>query len=172
VQIREVRPHEHDAVGRLTVAAYGELPSDEASPAALLPGGHLETTYNAALRDVAGRADKAVVLVAVEDETVVGAVTYVPGPGPYAEFQEADAAGIRMLAVDPGMQRRGVGRALVHACIERAGNEGKRLIVLHTTPWMKAAQRLYEAFGFRRTPERDWSPSHDVELLGYVLELR
>jgi ribosomal protein S18 acetylase RimI-like enzyme len=158
-------------VGELTVAAYGDLPADGSSPAALLPGGHMETTYNASLRDVSGRAQSAVVLVAVQHGRIVGAVTYVPGPGPYAEFGETDSGGIRMPAVDPAMQRRGVGRALVRACIERARKDGKKRIVLHTTPWMRPAQRLYESVGFGRAPERDWSPSADVKLLGFVLNL-
>ena len=36
---------------------------------------------------------------------------------------------------------------------------------------MRAAHRLYERTGFRRLPERDWSPRPGVQLLAYSLEL-
>ena len=36
---------------------------------------------------------------------------------------------------------------------------------------MATAHRLYERLGFVRTPERDWSPSPDVDLLAYRLPL-
>ncbi|MGH2699360.1 MAG: GNAT family N-acetyltransferase [Actinomycetota bacterium] len=103
---------------------------------------------------------------------LAGVVNYVEGPqDPYAEFGDPDAAGIRQLAVGTGWQRRGVGAALVKYCIERARAEGKVRIVLHTTPWMQAAQRLYPRLGFTRTPELDFLPEPDLPLLGYTLEL-
>lgn len=67
-------------------------------------------------------------------------------------------AGIRMLGVDPGAHGRGVGWALVHACVEQARAEGRRGLFLSSTPVMAAAHRLYERAGFVRTPERDWDP--------------
>ena len=84
--------------------------------------------YADELRDVAGRAAGADVLAAVDEEggEVLGGVTYVPGPSsPAAEFAEADAAGIRMLAVAPSARRRGVGEALTVACIEHAQAAGR-----------------------------------------------
>jgi ribosomal protein S18 acetylase RimI-like enzyme len=78
---------------------------------------------------------------------------------------------VRGLAVGVGWQRRGVGAALVTYCIERARAEGKARVVLHTTPWMHAAQRLYPRLGFRRTPEIDFSPAPGVPLIGYTLDL-
>ena len=74
---------------------------------------------------------------------------------PYAEFEGADAAAFRMLAVDPAAQGRGVGRVMVQACIERARRDGKRRLTLMTTGSMDAAHHLYGRLGFRRTPESD-----------------
>ena len=103
---------------------------------------------------------------------VVGAVTYVPGrDNRFAEFDDPDAAGIRMLAVDPAAQRRGAGAALVAACVDRAVAAGRGRIVLHTTDEMVTARRLYGRMGFRRAPDRDWWPEPHIALLGYVLEL-
>jgi hypothetical protein len=36
---------------------------------------------------------------------------------------------------------------------------------------MRVAHRVYERLGFRRAPERDWSPVPGIELLAFVLAL-
>ncbi len=138
-----------------------------------LPGYHPEPEYEADLRDAAHRAEVAVVLVAVDAEGGLhGAVTYVAGPdNEYAEWDDQDAAGFRMLAVAPAARGRGVGEALVRACIDRARSEGRGRLVLHSTPWMTAAHRLYGRLGFRRAPERDFTPVPAVSLLGFELGL-
>ncbi|MDP9071312.1 MAG: GNAT family N-acetyltransferase [Actinomycetota bacterium] len=161
MEIREARPEEYEEVAALTVAAYLGL-----------PGAHLSGGYEGRLRDVAARAAAAVVFVAVESGSIVGAVTYVPGPhSPWAELLDEGEAGVRMLAVPPAAQRQGVGTALVRACIEQARREGRHRVCLHTTPWMAAARRIYERLGFRRDPRRDWVPVPGVPLLGFVLDL-
>ena len=162
VRIRPVRPGEYDEVGELVLTAYRTL-----------PGYHAEPAYEADLRDAAHRADVAVVLVAVDaDGRIRGAVTYVAGPdNEYAEWADQDAAGFRMLAVAPAAQRRGVAEALVRACIDRARSEGRGRLVLHSTPWMTTAHRLYLRLGFRRAPDRDFTPVPQVSLLGFELSL-
>jgi ribosomal protein S18 acetylase RimI-like enzyme len=98
-------------------------------------------------------------------------VTYVPGPGPFAEQEQPDEAGFRTLAVDPEVQGAGVGRVLVEACIGRAKAAGKRRIVLLTMPTMTSAHRLYERLGFRRETANDWEYEPGHLLLGYSLDL-
>ena len=111
------------------------------------------------------------VLVALDGE-LVGCVTFVPdGSSPWAELLEEGEAGIRMLAVLPAAQGRGAGRALLDACVLAAGRLGRSALLLHTTPWMSAAHRLYERAGFERFPERDWLPVPEVPLLAYRLPL-
>lgn len=142
--IRPIRDDEADTLGRTTVdlytAEFGVLPDD----------------YVAELSDVRGRAQEALVLVAVDDEgTVLGGITYVDRPGPLASIDRPDQAELRMLAVTPEAQGRGVGTALVQACIAQARADGKVEVTLHTAFSMHAAQRLYERAGFRRRPDRD-----------------
>lgn len=160
VEIRRIAVNEFDDVGDLTSLAYLSGPE-----------GQRTSAYIPSLRDVAARAAQATVLVAADGDRIVGTVTYVPARSPYAEFVDEDAVGIRMLAVHPAAQREGVGRALVEECLRLARAEGRSRVVLHTTPWMTAAQRLYERLGFDRAPERDWRPRPEVQLIGYVLEL-
>lgn len=156
-----MRAAEYERVGQLVVAAYRAL-----------PGEHMSGGYEAELADVERRAREAEVMVAVmagEDDPV-GCVTFVPdASSPWAELLEPGEAGIRMLAVEPRAQGRGVGRALVEACIGRGTALGRKALLLHTTPWMTAAHHLYEVAGFERVPERDWTPVPEVPLLAYRL---
>lgn len=162
ITVRRVRADEHSALASLTVAAY---------EAVLV--GFMDDGYRAELADVSGRAAESVVLVAVdEDGRLVGGATYLPGPGPLAAFDDPTESAIRFLAVAPGARGRGVGAALVAACVELAREEGKARLSLHTTPQMTAAQRLYERAGFHRDPRRDWEYQPGLLLLAYVLDLR
>lgn len=159
--IREARPAEYDAIGELTVEAYRQV-------------GENDETYYPELRDVADRASKVPVLVAVDDESdeVLGAVTFVPGPGPFHEGEFGDAASLRMLAVAEAARGRGVGQALVEACVERARATGREALSLYTRPFMTAAHRIYERLGFERVPDQDWEFEPGEWLYAYRLPLR
>ena len=162
--IRELTTSERELqaqLGALTVRAYRtpfpDIDDDE---------------YATELADVARRVAVAVVLVALEGDDLLGGVTYVPGPAsPLAEFDAPGAASIRMLAVEPLGRGRGVGEALVVACLDRARAAGRSEVVLHSSDRMEAAHRLYGRMGFRRAEELDWSPQPDLPLLGFRLAL-
>lgn len=145
----------------LTVSAYRSLLGED-----------MDQGYAAQLADVATRAALVDVLVAVDPHgRLEGAITYVPGPGPMAWFDDPDEAGMRMLAVNPAAQRQGVGARLITACVERATTASKARLLLHTTAPMTVAHRLYERAGFRRDPERDEVLEGGLLLLAYVLHL-
>lgn len=159
--VRPIRPEDFAEVSRLTVDAYradGQLDED--------------TGYAAVLADVASRAASGEILVAVDESGhPLGAVTFVLPGSPYAEVSRAGEAEFRALAVDPAAQRRGVARALVRACIDRAGALGCQALVICTRDRNEAAFALYDTFGFRRDPALDWSPVPGVTLLGLRLPL-
>jgi predicted N-acetyltransferase YhbS len=161
VVVREVRPDEVAALGRVTREAYVSL------------GRPLPEAYLVELEDVGARAAAAVVLVAVDGGGgVLGGLTYVTeSSNPFAEWDHPDWAGFRMLGVAPSAQGRGVGEALVRECIVRARAAGKTRLVLHSATWMVGAHRLYRRLGFRRADELDWSPAPDVPLWGFALDL-
>jgi ribosomal protein S18 acetylase RimI-like enzyme len=156
--VRRIRAEEYDEVAELTARVY-------------LDEGYGSADYEPALRMVASRDASALVLVAMLDDKLVGAVTIATHGGEWAEGAVAGEAVIRMLAVDPRERGSGAGRALVSACIAQAKADDCRLIRLSTEPGMAAAHRLYERVGFVRTPSYDWSPVPAVDLLGYVLTL-
>lgn len=157
--VREARPDEYPAMADLTVAAYHTIDPDLGS-------------YEARIRDVAGRAAVATVLVASLDGRAIGTVTYVgESSSPLSESDDPGDAGVRLLAVAPEAMGRGAGTALVERCIELARADGRRRLVLITRPAMHAAHAIYARLGFIRAPELDehWE---GVTLLGYARELQ
>lgn len=127
---------------------------------------YFDVLRNAAARDEAGE-----VWVAVLANKVVGTVTWCPPGSSLHEIGRDDEAEFRVLAVDPAAQGSGVGRLLVEAVLLRAREEGMAAVVLSSASWMTAAHALYRSVGFRRTPERDWSPRDDLGLVTFRLEL-
>jgi ribosomal protein S18 acetylase RimI-like enzyme len=154
-EIRPATPAEFGAVADICEAAYG--PYLEAA-----------SSYRAVLRDVARRAEQAELLVAADSDGLLGTVTFVPDGGPLGEIAAADEAEFRMLAVDPAAQGRGIGGALLAHVIAQSRARGKRAVVCSSQRQMRAAHRVYERAGFRRAPERDWSPLPGVDLLAFV----
>ena len=156
--IRPARPAKYDAVGELCVTAYRAA-------------GVGVDSYEATLRDVAGRAAGAEVLVAHDGaERLVGTVTFVLG-GALREIGTPQEGEFRMLAVDPAAGGRGIGTRLVEACAERARAAGMTGLVCSSQPGMLAAHAVYRKLGFVRDPARDWSPIPGVELVAFALVL-
>lgn len=160
LEIRTARPEEYDRIGEITVEAY--LKDDLISP---------ESSYVAILRDAADRAVHAELIVAEVEGELVGSVTYCRPESVYAQLAAPDEAEFRFLSVLVQARGHGVGNALVQACIDRARADGYSGIRLSTQRNMRSAHRIYERFGFTRTPDRDWSPVPGVKLLGYLLPL-
>jgi GNAT superfamily N-acetyltransferase len=146
MDIRRITPDDDAAAaGRIVQEAYFRL-----------PGYPRDDEYDARLGDVAGRVAEADVVVAVDDGRIVACLTFVPEmTGPHAEFDDADATSFRYFGVDPSVQGRGVGDAMVRWVIDESRRLGRRRIRIHTLESMPGAQRLYERMGFVRTPELD-----------------
>lgn len=159
--IRAAQARDLDVVGEITVAAYTSE-------------GHLDpdSPYVEELRDTRSRATSATLLVAVEDDgQVIGTVTFCVAGTPYADLARAGEAEFRMLAVAPRARGRGVAQQLVRRCIDLARDAGSSALVLSSMETMVAAHSIYERFGFRRVPERDWRPAEDIRLAAFVLPL-
>lgn len=84
------------------------------------------------------------VLVALDGGAVIGTVAVIPLDDGIWELAK--------LAVAGAARRRGVGRRLTHAAIERARSAGARKLVLSSSRRLAAAVRLYESLGFRHVP--------------------
>lgn len=163
VLVRPAHASELSEVGALTVAAY-------AADGAVQPG----DPYAAHLADAVTRAREAEVYVATWPEngsSLAGTVTYCPQGSPWCEVAEADEGEFRMLAVAPEHRRHGVARALVGVCLERSIEHGYAAVVLSSLPVQTKAHALYASLGFRRLPDRDWSPAEGIDLWAFGLRL-
>lgn len=160
VLVREARESELDEVGAVTATVYDGLVSPE----------YLQIVRDARSR---WRSPATTTLVALDDGTegLLGTVVYAAPGSPWRNLGEAGESEIRMLGVLAAARGRGVGEALVRACVARAKAEGRPRVVLCTEPEMQAAQRLYARLGFARVPQRDWSLRPDFTLLSYAMEL-
>jgi len=165
IEVREAEPEEYADAGRVTALAYREfVPPDDVGDWG---------RYLARMADVAGRADRTHILVAVEDGRIVGCVT-LEIDGRVGDWDgdpplQPGEAHIRMLGVDPGARARGIGTRLMAACEARARAAGKGFVTLHTTKRMEAAQRMYSRLGYERTEDHVF-PDGFV-LMGYRKEL-
>jgi ribosomal protein S18 acetylase RimI-like enzyme len=149
IDVRPLRPEEYAVAGEVTALAYQEFGR---------PGEDGWKEYRGRIADVASRADRTVVLGAVDDGRILGTATLeldqrVQGGHDRPPLAPGEAH-VRMLGVHPEARGRGVGRLLMDACVEEARRAGKTVMTLDTTEQMTVAQHLYESMGFRRGPDQ------------------
>jgi ribosomal protein S18 acetylase RimI-like enzyme len=160
MKIRSFAPADAQAVNAVALSAFAQYESVYQGWDALKQG----------VGAMASLADSGEILVACDDDEVVGAVAYIPPyASPRADFFEPEWPIIRMLVVDPRARGKAIGRGLTEACIALARRDGASVIGLHTSPVMEAALALYLRMGFRlerRVPNR-----FGVPYAVYLLEL-
>lgn len=136
--IRAFRPQDTEAVDALVREAWLDL-------APLIPGWQeLLPRLNALTQ----KADDSEVLVAERGGRLLGVVGYVGASQAKPDFFPPQWPIVRLLSVAPIGRGRGVGQGLLDECIARARRDGAPALALHTTPVMKAAQKLYARSGF------------------------
>jgi GNAT superfamily N-acetyltransferase len=163
LDFRPAGPADHPEVRRITRDAY-------------LRAGHFTAghPYMSVLDNVGHRAEHAEAWVAEASGAVVAAVTLTFAGQPYSEIARGHELQFRMLAVDPAVQGKRVGRAAVHQIVDHARSlPDIRAISITSATFMKRAHGLYESLGFRRVPDRDWYvPGENVLLWVFRLELQ
>ncbi|MET0928833.1 MAG: GNAT family N-acetyltransferase [Aeromicrobium sp.] len=164
--VRLAREDEYEAIGALTVAGY------DADGYLLYPDGSYDHTYAAWLADAAARGRDDVLIVATLGDELVGTVTWCPFGSASAQLAHAPHQGeFRTLSIVPTARGRGIGRALVTECLDRARAQGLTEVLLCSLVEMAPAHRLYAALGFVRRPELDWSPETGVDLRAFSLDI-
>ncbi len=166
ILIRTALEADLDAAGEVTVEAF--VGDGHTSP---------DAQYVTLLLDARRRAAEAELLVAVDPADlshgpsgrVLGCVTFAVGGTPWADIATPGEGEIRMLAAAADARGRGVGEALVRACVARSRELGLTGMAFSTRPAMTAAHRIYERVGFRRAPERDWRLAPTIELFVYSM---
>ncbi len=144
VHVRPATGDDHARIGAILAHGYRDFG----------PG-----PYRDYVTDPAQWADRATAtLVAVDDgDRVLGVVAFALAGTPLHEpvVPPMGDASFRFLAVAVDARGRGVGQALVRACLDRARDAGARRVAIFTMDFMGAAQHLYAGLGFRRRPDLD-----------------
>lgn len=169
ITIRKARPLEYTRIGQLMVDVYAALdgfPKPEEQP-----------RYFDMLANVGRLTEKpgiALLVATDETEAIAGALIFVGDMAHYGSSGpgtgETDAAGFRLLAVDPRFRGRGIGRQLALECIRRARELGKKHVIIHSTKAMSTAWAMYERMGFTRDSELDFNQG-DLEVFGFRFKL-
>ena len=154
-EVRIARPEEFKAVGQLMVAVYSQLDG--------FPKPNEQPNYYKLLENVGELTAKpgTEILVATgSDDRIAGAVVYFNDMANYGSggtvTLERNAAGFRLLAVDPEMRGQGIGNLLTTACIRKAKEDSRAQLIIHTTMAMQTAWRMYEKSGFKRSEDLDF----------------
>jgi ribosomal protein S18 acetylase RimI-like enzyme len=134
IEIRRARPGDDRALATLDRATWSTL----TSPAPAPPPEPDWTFFNE-------RVDIRDVLIAELDGQVAG---YVRLSHPFPIESSSHVLHISGIVVDPTLQRRGVGRALLQAAEAEARTRGVRRITLRVLAPNDAARSLYEACGY------------------------
>lgn len=147
VHVRRATLRDADLVRHITRAVYvGE-------------GWATTPAYIQELLDVERRIVENTVLLA----DAVGTLAIAVPPHPSAHVAKPGEIEVRMLCVLPDARRVGVAQALMKQVEALPASR----VVLSTEQKMTGAQKLYEALGYERTPERDWF-IHGEKLLTYA----
>lgn len=84
---------------------------------------------------------------------------------------DGETAELRKMYAHGDARGQGLGRALLQACLQAAGQLGYRRVYLETLPQMQAAQRLYRRLGFVQLPTRRGETGHHACGLYFQCEL-
>ena len=166
--IRNARAEEFEEIGKLMVNVYSHLegfPKETEQPAyyKMLAGvGELTTKPGVEI------------LVALNSGGhIAGAVVYFSdmqfyGSGGTAT-REKNAAGFRLLSVDPLFRGNGIGKLLTIECINRTKQKNIPQIIIHTTKAMQIAWTMYEKLGFIRSEDLDFMQG-ELAVFGFRLK--
>ncbi len=108
------------------------------------------------------RMNEGPIWVAAKDDVLVGTVSAVA---------RGDDLYIRGMAVLPRARGLGVGAHLLKTIEEFALAQGHQRLTLSTTPFLSAAIRLYESYGFQRTADGPHD-LHGTPLFTMIKDLR
>lgn len=166
--IREATPQDYDTIGSLLVKVYSQLdgfPKPEEQPA-----------YYQMLQNIGDLTQKPGVrlFAAFDHSELLGAVVYFADMSQYGSggiaTKEKDAAGFRLLAVNPKQRGRGIGKLLTQKCIDQARIDKLPQVVIHSTAAMKVAWGMYEKMGFQRSTDLDFM-QQELPVYGFRLRL-
>lgn len=167
--VRNVKPSEFEEIGQLMVEVYSHLEG--------FPKQTEQPEYYLMLANVGALTLKphTELLAAVTPEgQIAGAIVYFGDMKQYGSggtaILEKQAAGFRLLAVNPKYRRQGIGKLLTYECIRKAKVQKRAQLIIHTTMAMQTAWKMYEKIGFKRSEDLDFMQGK-LPVFGFRLPL-
>lgn len=169
ISIRNAKPDEFEEIGQLMVRVYSQLegfPKEAEQPA------YYSMLTN--IGELTNNPGTELLVAVIPDGKIAGGVVFFSdmlyyGSGGTAT-QEKNAAGFRLLAVDPGARGMGVGKLLTEECVRKARVAGLSQVVIHSTKAMQTAWAMYERMGFKRSEDLDFMQG-GLPVFGFRLSL-
>jgi len=167
--VRNAQPQEFQEIGQLMVRTYSQLEG--------FPKEAEQPSYYKLLANVGELTTKPFVelfVVVSPEDKIVGAVVYIGDMQYYSPLgiaaKEFNASGFRLLAVDGSTRGAGLGKLLTNACIQKAKEQKKEQMIIHTTNAMQTAWKMYENLGFKRSEDLDFMQG-ELAVFGFRLKL-
>ena len=137
VRIRRAQPEDANEVARVLRESFLEYQDR------YTPEGYTATTPGEP--QVRSRMEEGPTWVALLGDVIIGTASAVQ--------EDAGLVYVRGMAVLPAARGQGVGKLLLRKIEDFAVRNGSTGLLLCTTPFLDSAIRLYERFGFVRTPD-------------------
>jgi GNAT superfamily N-acetyltransferase len=167
--VRNAEPGEFKKIGELMVRVYSQL---EGFPKETEQPDYYKMLAN--IGDLTQKPETELLIAVSQDGRIAGGVVYFSDMQYYGSggtaTQEKNAAGFRLLAVDPSIRGKGIGKLLTLECIRKAKEAKKSKIVIHTTKPMQVAWKMYENLGFKRSEDLDFMQG-ELPVFGFRLML-
>ncbi len=168
--IRNAEPSEFAETGALMVRVYSQL---EGFPKPAEQPDYYKMLAN--VGDLTNRPETELLVAVSSEGQIAGAVVYFGDMQYYGSggsaVNEQNAAGFRLLAVDPAVRGNGVGKRLTGECIRKAREKGVDQVIIHTTAAMQTAWKMYENLGFKRSEDLDFMQAQ-LPVFGFRLMLQ
>jgi GNAT superfamily N-acetyltransferase len=105
--------------------------------------------------------------VAEMEGRVVGTVTFQPAAATHGGdvYDRPDVASVHMLAVEPTVRRRGIGRALLERAESRARETGAAELALDTSERAAHLVALYRRWGYEVVGAARWPAVNDASVV-------
>jgi GNAT superfamily N-acetyltransferase len=169
VTIRNADPGEFEEIGKLMVQVYSKL---EGFPTAIEQPNYYKML--ATIGALTTNPQTELLVAATEENKIMGAVVYFGDMQYYGSggtaTKEQDAAGFRLLAVDPLSRGKGIGKLLIHQCIQKAKEKKYNQVIIHSTMAMQIAWKIYENLGFKRAEDLDFMQG-ELPVFGFRLPI-
>lgn len=168
-KVRNAEFDEFEKIGKLMVRVYSQL---EGFPKECEQPDYYKMLAN--IGELTKKPETQLLAAVSIDKKIAGAVVYFSDMKYYGSggtaTSERNAAGFRLLAVDPSVRGQGVGKLLVKECIRKASDKKLAQIIIHTTTAMQIAWKMYENLGFKRSEDLDFMQA-DLPVYGFRLSL-